>query len=159
MFCFETNYIKCSYCPGCSWVGLKGRTVLAFLDCAARPHSIQRQWTICVFNYSRAAQLNQTWIRCWSLFNLIHVPTYYKLTVEIRHTSKPSKSMCKAEFWRAVSIFAMLVMSVFTIVESIYRAIDTITMWFGLTQHTLLQVAWTPGIQTHGKQICSALGA
>lgn len=29
----------------------------------------------------------------------------------------------------------------------------------GHTQHILLQVALTPGTQTHGKQICSALGA
>lgn len=33
------------------------------------------------------------------------------------------------------------------------------TECYGLTQHTLLQVAWTPGIQTRDRQICSASDA
>lgn len=33
------------------------------------------------------------------------------------------------------------------------------TEYYGLTRHTLLQVAWTPGIQTRDRQICSASDA
>lgn len=33
------------------------------------------------------------------------------------------------------------------------------TECYGLTRHTLLQVAWTPGIQTRDRQICSASDA
>lgn len=58
--------------------------------------------------------------------------------------SKLTKSTKKIQYWPFVYVW--------------YKVIY-VKMLFGLTQHTLLQAAWTPGIQTRGKQICSALGA